>query len=187
MRDRLQKAFSGVCAEEELKTRTLEAIYAPARRRRRYPLIWAAACLVILLGLGGGLFFTPVSAIGIEINPSLKLSINRFDLVIGVEGLNKDGKRIAENTQLIFTEYSQAIDKLITDSQMQAYLQQGKEMDIYVECSDEQRSTEMLAKVENCVGEGQNINCHAGRSSGHGEGHGNCRRHRGGGNCEETE
>lgn len=186
MRNRLQKAFSGVRAEDGLKVRTLEAIYAPARRRRKYPLIWAAACLLILLGLGGGLFFTPVSAIGIEINPSLKLTINRFDLVIGVEGLNKDGKRIAENTQLIFTEYSKAIDTLIADSQMQAYLQEGKEMDIYVECSDEQRSTEMLAKVENCVGEGKNINCHAGW--GNGQGHGKCHRHRGSGKgCQKDE
>lgn len=168
MRDRLKRAFGAVHAEGELKANTLDAIYSRARRRRRYPLAWAAACLVILLGFGGGLFFTPVSAIGIEINPALKLKINRFDLVIGVECLNKDGERLAENTQLMFTEYSQAIDALLANSEMQVYLEQGMEMSINVLCDDEQRCGQMLEKVESCVGGEGNITCHAGQGSGHG-------------------
>lgn len=193
MRNRLQKAFAGVHAEDRLKSRTLEAVFSRAGRRRRYPLVWAAACLVILLSLGGGLFFTPVSAIGIEVNPALELKINRFDIVIGVEGLNKDGKRIAESTQLMFSEYSKAIDTLLASSQLQAYLEQGKEMSICVLCDDEQRSTKMLERVENCVGRGGNISCHAGTSghgygSGHGEGHGHRHRYRcGRSNNDETE
>lgn len=168
MRDRLQRAFGAVRAEGELKANTLDAIYSRARRHRRYPLAWAAACLVILLGFWGGLFFTPVSAIGIEINPALELKINRFDLVIGVESLNKDGERLAENTRLMFTEYSQAIDALLANSEMQVYLEQGMEMSINVLCDDEQRCGRMLEKVESCVGGEGNITCHAGGGSGHG-------------------
>lgn len=168
MRDRLQRAFGAVRAEGELKASTLDAIYSRARRRRKYPLALAAACLVILLGFGGGLFFTPVSAIGIEINPALELKINRFDLVIGVDGLNKDGERLAESTRLMFTEYSQAIDALLANSEMQEYLEQGMEMSINVLCDDEQRCGRMLEKVESRVSGEGNITCHAGQDSGHG-------------------
>lgn len=171
MCERLGRAFAEVHAEDELKQRTIEAVFPRARRHRRYPLALAAACLVILLSLGGGVFFTPVSAIGIEINPSLELKINRFDIVIGVEGLNGDGKRIAENTQLMFTEYSQAIDTLIAAPQIQTCLDQGKELSIFVLCDDEQRCGRMLEKVEGCVGSGNNVTCHAG---GNCHGHGYC-------------
>lgn len=183
MRNRLQKAFSGVRAEEGLKARTLEAIYAPERRReRRRPLMLAAACLAVLLCLGGGLFFTPVSAIGIEVNPALRLRINRFDIVVGVEALNKDGRRIIEDTSLLFSEYSKAIDTLLADPEMRAYLEDGRDMEIFVECDDEQRCSRMLEKVEGCVGNEGNVTCHAGQGQGHGsgQGHGKHHRYRGG-------
>lgn len=184
MRSRLQSAFSAVRAESGLKERTLRRIYAPARRGKKRPLALAAACLAVLLCLGGGLFFTPVSAIGIEINPSLRLKVNRFDIVIGVEGLNRDGERIAENTQVLFSEYSKAIDTLLSDPQLRVYLEEGRDMEIYVECEDEQRCNRMLERVEGCVNGEGNVTCHAGSGSGHGEGHdgghGRCHRHRGG-------
>lgn len=191
MRNRLQKAFSEVRAEEELKEKTLEAIYAPKRRRGRRPLMWAAACLAVLLCLGGGLFFTPVSAIGIEVNPALRLRINRFDIVVGVEALNKDGRRIIEDTNLLFSEYSAAIDTLLADPEMRAYLERGRDMEIFVECDDEQRCNRMLQKVEGCVGNEGNVTCHAGQGQGHGNGHGSGQghgkhhRYRGGRGCDE--
>ena len=177
MRNRLQTAFSGVHAEREIKERTLERIYAPAKRGKRRPLALAAACLaLVLLCVGGGMFFTPVSAIGIEINPALQLKINRFDIVIGVKGLNQDGRRIAENTSVLFSEYSEAIDTLLNSSELKDYLEQGKEMDIYVDCGDEQRCTRMLERAEGCVGGCGNVTCHAGNGHGHGNGQGNGQR-----------
>lgn len=167
MNNRVQEAFSAIRAESGLKERTLERIYAPKRRHRGRPLAMAAACLAVVLFLGGGVFFTPVSAIGIEINPSLKLRINCFDMVVGVEGLNEDGRRIAENTQLIFSEYSNAIDILLNSSELKGYLEEGREMDIYVECGDEQRCGRMLERVEGCVGGCGNITCRAGNGHGH--------------------
>lgn len=192
MRNRIQSAFAGVHAEAALKERTIEMIYAPAKRHRRAnPLIWAAACLVLFLGLGSGLFFIPVSAIGIEINPALRLKINRFDIVVGVEAINKDGKRIIEETNLMFSEYSEAIDTLLADPRMQEYFEQGKDMEIYVECDDEQRCNQMLKRVEGCVGKEGNVTCHAGSGAGHGHSAGkqsggqHCKHHRHRGGSEK--
>lgn len=180
MHDRLEKAFSAVQAEDALKFKTLDTIYHRHRvwRRRKYPLIWAAACLLLLVGLGGAVFFTPVSAIGIDINPSLELKINRFDRVIQVEGRNEDGWELVRNTQLLYADYTQAIDTLLADAKMQSCLERGDVLSIVVVCDDEQRSSEMLAKVESCTGEGKNIHCCAASGSEtqnrycHGAGHG---------------
>ena len=172
MRNRLQAAFSGVHAEAALKERTLRVIYseAPARKKRMRALALAAACLALTVGLFSGLFFTPVSAIGIEVNPALRLKINRFDIVVGVEALNEDGRRILDGTDLMFSEYSEAIDTLLSDPHLRAYLERGKDMEIYVECGDEQRCARMLDKVEGCVGGNGNVTCHAGSGQGHGHG-----------------
>jgi len=159
MRDRLQNAFAAVQAEEDLKTKTLAAITLRPRRRWGHPLAWAAVCLVLIMGLGGGLFFVPVSAISIDINPSLELTINRFDRVIGVKGFNEDGRELAQNKGLLFSEYSQALHDLLADTEVQAYLEQGESLSIFVACDDEQRSSKMLAEVETCAGTGRNIHC----------------------------
>lgn len=192
MRDRLCAALSNVHAGEELRERTLAAVYPRARRRRRAPLVLAAVCLVTALGVFGGVFFTPASAIGIDVNPALELKINRFDLVVGIEGLNEDGRRIAQDSGLMFTEYSQAVDALV--ARLREYLDEGREMSIVVKCDDQSRSEEMLARVESCVGGEKNITCCAhskgngsgdassgnGSGCGHGQGHGKHHRYRGG-------
>lgn len=194
MRDRLCAALSKVHAGEELRERTLAVVYPRARRRRRAPLVIAAVCLVTVLGVFGGVFFTPASAIGIDVNPALELKINRFDLVVGIEGLNEDGRQIAQDSGLMFTEYSQAVDALV--ARLREYLDEGREMSIVVKCDDQSRSEEMLARVESCVGGEKNITCCAhGRGGasedasgssdsssqcGHGQGHGKRHRYRGG-------
>ncbi len=164
MVDRLQNAFAAVKAEEALKEKTLAAVSRRAGKRRIRPLRWAAAavCLVLLLGLGGGLFFTPVSAISVDINPSLELSINRFDRVIGVEGYNERGKELAQSAGLLFADYSQALDILLASEGIRECLERGEALSIFVACDDPQRSGEMLQKVETCAGNGRGIHCHAG-------------------------
>ena len=63
----------------------------------------AAASLLLVLGIGAGgykLYYTPVSYLSIEINPSIQLSINIFDRVIGCEYFNNDGKIILEEVNV---------------------------------------------------------------------------------------
>lgn len=161
MHDRLQSAFAYVRAEESLKAKALVAATRP-RRRGMHPLAWAAVCLLLLVGLGGAAFFTPVSAISMDVNPSLELTVNCFDRVIKVEGYNEKGWEMAKSANLLFAEYTQALNDLLSSIQMQGYLEKGENLSIFVACDDEQRSTRMLAQVEACTGQGRNIHCRAG-------------------------
>ena len=161
MHDRLRSSFAYVRAEESLKAKALAAAFRPRRRGMR-PLAWAAACLLLLAGLGGAAFFTPVSAISMDVNPSLELTVNRFDRVIKVEGYNEEGREMAKSANLLFADYTHALNTLLSSVQMQGYLEKGESLSIFVACDDEQRSTEMLAQVEACTGRGRNIHCRAG-------------------------
>lgn len=162
MHDKLQNAFAIVRAEEALKAGTLAAVSRKARWHWVRPLVWAAACLLFLIGAGTGVFFTPVSAISIDVNPSLEFRVNRFDRVIGVEGYNEDGWELAQTPHLLFADYTQALDTLLSSARIQGYLEQGEALSIFVACDDEQRSSEMLARVESCAGHSRNVYCHMG-------------------------
>lgn len=55
-----------------------------------------AVCLLLLLSGGGyWVYFLPTAKIDIDINPSVALSINRFNKVLSVEGYNAGGQALA--------------------------------------------------------------------------------------------
>ena len=67
-----------------------------APRRRRWPAaLAAAACLLVaILGFSGWqLYQKPVAYVGLDINPSLELAVNRFDCVVTATAINDDGRR----------------------------------------------------------------------------------------------
>ena len=85
----------------------------------------AAACFIciVLLGFGGNkLYYTPTSLISIDINPSIELTLNRFDRVIGVRYFNNEGKDVLSSIKLIHRKYEQAIDVLMASSALTPYL-----------------------------------------------------------------
>lgn len=70
--------------------------------RRRTPL-WvrwastAAAAALLLVGAGGAAAYAmPYGVVSLDVNPSLEYTINRFDYVLRVEGVNEDGKELLD-------------------------------------------------------------------------------------------
>ena len=112
MYDRIKEAFDQVTASEELKSQTKAYL---AQKSRRPRLVIPAAIVAVFLLLCGGyyLYFIPTATISIDINPSLELSINRFDRVISVEGYNSDGKMLADTLDIRFMNYQDAITELM--------------------------------------------------------------------------
>ena len=69
-------------------------------RKRRTPL-WvrwastAAAAALLLVGAGGAAAYAmPYGVVSLDVNPSLEYTINRFDYVLRVEGVNEDGREL---------------------------------------------------------------------------------------------
>lgn len=168
MNNAFKELFGPIRAEEDLKDRT-KAFLAERTRdytkagteKRRYP-AYAAACVCLLLTLLGGrwLYFTPTAAISIDINPSLELSVNRFDRVIAVTGFNEDGQRLSSALDVKYKNYAQAVEQILHHDSVTALLSDGEVMSITVVGPDGQQSAKLLSGVEACAAGQCNIDCY---------------------------
>lgn len=101
----------------------------------------AAACLVVLAGLGLGarsVLFATASVISVDINPSVELELNRRGRVVAVNAYNDDGSAMAEDLDLAGKPYQEAVPLLLSSPQMQPYLAAGQvlEFSVYSETDE---------------------------------------------------
>lgn len=169
MNKQWKEAFDQIHAEDRLKDHTMEYLSRKFYRRRYlrfsalHGIAAAAACLVVLFLAGGSwLYFTPDAFISIDINPSLELGINRFDRVVSVEGWTEDGDNPADSLDIRYMDYTDAIEKLLSDQVIEDYLSQDGLMYLTVACEDTSRHDEIMKNVEACASEHTNIRCHSG-------------------------
>lgn len=168
MKDKLKEVFSQIQAEEELKNRTEVFLakktqgYTRVKTQKRMYYVCAAACVCLLLMLLGGcwMYFTPIAQISIDINPSIELSINRFDQVISVNGFNEDGRELSNALDVKFKNYTDAIEQILNDDIIAALLSNNEVMTIMVTGSDGIQSSRILSKVESCTAGQRNTYCY---------------------------
>ena len=168
-KEKLKAAFDQIRAEEELKERTKEylseKVYA-RKKKRTSPLrnFAAAAACALLVFLAGGsyLYFTPTAYISVDVNPSLELGINRFNRIVSVTGYNEDGKALADSLDLKYMDYSDALEALLADQDMEVYLSDNADVVLTVAGKSESQSSQILETVESCVSDHENVHCHSG-------------------------
>ena len=164
MRDKLKETFDQIHAEEEMKENTLEFLAEKRRRdrKKRFPqsrrLVPGLACLAaVFLCLGGyRLYFTATSIISIDINPSLELGINPFDRVVSVEGFNEDGASL----DLESMSYTRAVEEILSDERIAAYLSEDQVLSIAVAGADEEKTETILSQVRACAQGHENTHCY---------------------------
>ena len=161
-------ALDRIHAEEQLKERTRtylaqQLVQQLTRRRTHWRPALASLCLLLMLALGSyWLFLVPTAFISIDLNPSLELSINRFDRVIAVQGYNDEGQAIADSLQLQYLDYRQALQELLDSQEIGSYLEQDAVLSMTVSGQDSKQCGSILREVEGCAATHQNIHCHAG-------------------------
>lgn len=153
----IHNALGGIHAEDELKTRTKAAVAAAVEskkraRRRMTAAVSSAACAVIFsaAAIGWNIYYTPVYALGIDINPSLELGINRFDRVVSVTGYNEDGIALAESADIKNMSYTDAVDTLLNSDAVKEYTDGGADVVVTVNGGSESKTGEMVTAVESC-------------------------------------
>ncbi len=176
MSKNLKEAFDSIHADPALKESTRAFLREktgnytapePRRRsggfRRLAPALACAALLVV--GLSGyQAYFTPTSAISIDINPSVELEINRFDRVITVEGLNDDGTALAAELNVRFMSYDDALEQIIASDAIQQCLADDGVLSIVVSGDNEVQQQEILSCAQRCTSGESNAHCYAGSS-----------------------
>jgi len=168
MNNMFKNLFSPIQAGEELKSRTKEFLAvktqeyaAGSARRRRHSLYAACACFLLVLIGGHWIYFVPIAEISIDINPSIEMSINRFDQVIFIDALNEDGRKLSNALDLKYMNYSDAIEQILNHGSIAALLNNDEIMTITVIGQNERQSAKILAGVEACTAQKHNTYCYS--------------------------
>lgn len=167
---KIQEAYQGIVAEESLKNNTKQWIQQERIRREQkhkprpmLKLVAAISVFILLLGSGGAWFyFTPTAYITIDINPSIELSVNRLDRVIGVQGQNEDGDVLAASLDLKGVSYEEAFSLILEDSWIQSLLAEDAEMEVAVIGEQSSQNEQMQTALEQQAKGQGNIYCTSG-------------------------
>lgn len=128
LKNRLYDAFHEIRAEEELKHNTYyflqNKVYEKKNTQTRKFTV-AAFSVLLFFFLSVPLYhtyFTKTTFIDIDVNPSIELSLNRFDRVIGIYAYNEDGKILLENISIKNKSYQDALMMLINEMVYMDYI-----------------------------------------------------------------
>jgi|GEM_PF-1103850 hypothetical protein len=88
-----------------------------------------AAVFLFALGLTYGVYsYTmPYSYVDLDINPSIELTANVYDVIIKAETLNDDGDKLLGNKKLKYKNLGKGIEELIDSAVQQKYLKEQSE------------------------------------------------------------
>lgn len=165
MNDSLKRALDQVQAEQALKDSTKAFLAQKTKgytgtKRRRYPALILAACLLLALVSGHWLYFTATVEISIDINPSIELGVNRFDKVIWVSGYNDDGEKLADSLELKYLDYTDAVSQITESEQVAELLSHDGIMAIGVAGDGSGQAGKVLSELESCTAEQGNTYCY---------------------------
>ncbi len=168
MKNKIHEAFQQIHAEESLKNGT-KAFLQEQRKtlsqkrpaRYRYIALASFCLFFLLIGFGGWrLYFTPTAAISIDINPSLELSVNRFNRVLSVTGYNSDGKELASSLEVKYMDCDDAIDKIVASDRIKDLLAGDEVLTITVSGKNTRQCRRIYSHAETSAKENQNTYCY---------------------------
>lgn len=118
-----------------------------------------AACLALVACLIGGVadFLRPMAYVGIDVNPSVELTLNRFDIVVGTHALNDDGQQALDKAPCIWRTFDTAARDL--DGAMRTIAGEDAVVEVSIDCDNESRYAALAAQSNNCFGRNGEAHC----------------------------
>ncbi|MBE5848776.1 MAG: anti-sigma factor domain-containing protein [Lachnospiraceae bacterium] len=122
----------------------------------------AAAALVITGGIGGYTYYTPYGTVSLDVNPSIEYTINRFDRVLDVTGINDDGDDILfelDTKSLINRNIETAIEDTIEQIDAEGYFsdEDGNYVVLTANTKEEAHTDTLLSNLDNNVKQRENL------------------------------
>ncbi|MGE5678012.1 MAG: anti-sigma factor domain-containing protein, partial [Pseudomonadota bacterium] len=126
---------------------TVQKTFVPYRR-----LASIAACFLAAIFLSTGVYayYTPYSYVSVDINPSMAMSLNRFERVLSVEPLTEDAVSFIENTKnLKNREIDEALSDILESASEKGYIDEEAENQIMlvVSAKNPKQEEELAGKV----------------------------------------
>ncbi|MCX7922880.1 MAG: anti-sigma factor domain-containing protein [Clostridia bacterium] len=116
-----------------------------------------AAVFLIILGLGYGVYSynQPFSYVDIDINPSIELTINRYDRIIKAEAINNDGKVLLNAGSYKNKGIEDGIETLLEAAAKNGYIKSDSENAVVftVVSSDDEKAEKIQNEIKTTAGE----------------------------------
>lgn len=120
--------------------------------RRKIAAIAASAVLVATVGGGGIVYATPYGTVSLDVNPSIEYTINRFDRVLQVTGVNEEGQAVINaigRNKLLNRTINTALSTTINQIEADGYLtEEDDPVVLSSETGSEQHSAELASSLE---------------------------------------
>ena len=134
----------------------LEEKKQPTLRQRIVPLVAAAACLCLMLLVSVEFFFLPVGSVRMQINPEVRMEVNRVNQVIGLEGLNQDGNHLIDGYGYRWKSVEEVSDDMADRAMEMGFLTDGGSIGLTAESDNDDWNANtvhaILAELENHLG-----------------------------------
>ena len=99
-------------------------------------LLVSAACFcLVFLGVWQYVFAS-VGTVRMQINPDVLISVNRLNYVVGLEGLNRDGERLADGVHTFGRRVDEVSDELADRALEMNYLSENGKITLTVDSSN---------------------------------------------------
>lgn len=109
--------------------------------RKIFSITAIAACFCLISLLFFQFIIYPVGSVRMQINPDVRIQVNRMQYVVGLEGLNEDGKQLIEGGDYLWKRVEQVSDELADRAVEMGYLSQGGEISLTVDSDDSEWKT----------------------------------------------
>ncbi len=138
-------------------------IFKKKMKKRISALSAAAAALLVIIGGGSYIYMKPYGTVSLDVNPSIEYTINRFDRVLGMTGVNDDGYDILSKIKednLINKDIESAVEETITQIMSEGYLSDDNSNYIIVTANTEKEAhtEELVDKLDRMVAGYENVN-----------------------------
>lgn len=158
---------SGGFREVSARTEWRAGDVVPLPGARTRPGRWAglAACLVLLLlGGGGWLWLSPAALVSLDVNPSVELTLNRFDRVLSARAMNDEGFGLLDAGGVKGMTADAAVSTLLGSGYLEPYLERENAVTLTVQSGNAATETRLLVLVDSAAGAsvdaGTRVSCH---------------------------
>ena len=113
----------------------------------------AAACLLAVVAgvFGFRLYSEPAAYVGIDINPSLELSVNAFGTVIDARPLNEDADAVLQGVALEGRSYEDALATLLQSEALSTYIDEDAYVSVGVTTDDDALASRLQGASDECL------------------------------------
>lgn len=106
----------------------------------KYALTAATLTFLLLFGSTAYAYYSPVASVTVNINPSIKLDLNRWNKIIKSTPLNEDGKKVLSELNIKNKNLNDALASIVDQAKKdnfinKAYIEKGKTITINIDSS----------------------------------------------------